>query len=67
MKKFIRLLCTNKETIIAVDTISYIDREDTQLFIKYKNDNTIRSYKFHSSHEALIAFEQIWKEVKNND
>lgn len=67
MKNFIRLFCTNKETIIAVDTISYIDREDTQLFIRYKNDNVIRSYKFHSSHEALIAFEQIWKEVNNND
>lgn len=67
IKNFIRLFCTNKETIIAVDTISYIDREDTQLFIRYKNDNVIRSYKFHSSHEAFIAFEQIWKEVNNND
>ena len=67
MKNFIRLLCMDRETIIAVDTISYIDREDTQLFIRYKNDNVIRSYKFHSSHEAFIAFEQIWKEVNNND
>lgn len=67
MKNFIRLLCMGKETIIAVDTISYIDREDIQLFIGYKNNNIIRSYKFHSPHEALIAFEQIWKEVNNND
>ena len=67
MKNFIRLLCTNKETIIAVDTISYIDREDTQLFIRYKNDNIIRSYKFHSSHEAFMTFNQIWEELEDND
>ena len=30
-------------------------------------DDIIRSYKFHSSHEVFIAFEQIWEDVKNND
>ena len=67
MKNFIRLLCLDRETIIAVDTISYIDREDTKLFIRYKNDDIIRSYKFHSSHEAFMTFNQIWEELEDND
>lgn len=67
MKKFIRLLCMNKETIIATDSISYIDREDTKLYIKYKHDNLVRSYSFNSSHEAFMTFNQIWEELEDND
>lgn len=65
--KFIRVLSMGKETIIAVDSISYIDREDTKLYIRYKHDDLVRSYSFSSSHEAFMTFNQIWEELDNNE